>query len=589
MAWIAQMRLSWRSGLSAVLLSLCVTPPLAGYEMWSELFEEQLAEAEAGDSDAQYEVGIMYLKGQGVEEDRKQAVKWLSSASLGGNEQAAAKLRRMKEQQERFAQLEKDASSGDAGAQYEIGMMYLKGRGVEKDEERARVWLGKASKGGHEKATTRLGILHYRGEGGKVDYKQAHALFDRVKNHSVLAQYYLGELYASGDGVAQDYDTAVAWYKKAADGGFNRARGKIINLQEEQGMQRRRAEQAATAAPAPKPEKKTAKVAPPSKQPVKQAGEPVTPARKPVGLEHLLQKQWARGSRPVDYLPSKVTSCQTRNEKLVCFSEVLTRKSGNQTVEYRVKSVVTSKPNKSYTISYRNLVLDVVLEQHVDDVDQPGGYDDETEQGFRVRTGWTNEHAVDCNLVSEQQLDCTKDRAHKITLVPRSPKGREPRLANLVDGKQLVHHGGRDQSITLQLPVSDFGYGGRRQFDEILKILTRVAVVLRRQATDTEFHTEIRVIAHALHGVAVFRLVLACHGNDLRPVDDYLEIQSLGRHVVGRVHQGIQQRSYPVQRRIDLFRVVEIKIEQYLLFRIGCLYEVRVAMCARNGQGQQHK
>ena len=195
-----------RNIVVSLFLLAGIQAPLLANQMWEEMFNDNLENAKAGEVEAQYEVGIMYLKGQGVDEDRKKAIQWLNSASDAGNEQAAAKLRRMDEQQEKFAELQKQASAGDAEAQYEMAMMYLKGRGTEKDETRARLWLGKASELGYEKAITRLGILHYRGEGGKVDYEQAYALFDRVKDESVLAQYYMGEMYAGGEqlGIKKD-------------------------------------------------------------------------------------------------------------------------------------------------------------------------------------------------------------------------------------------------------------------------------------------------------------------------------------------------------------------------------------------------
>ena len=96
---------------------------------------------------------------------------------------------------------------------------------------------------------------------------------------------------------------------------------------------------------------------------------------------------------------------------------VLKRNTGNQTVEYRVKSTVRAKQERPYVISYRNPVLDVLTDPDAGDEDLPGGYDDEAEQGFRIKTGWRNEHELDCDPVSGQRLECTKDRVHEITLV----------------------------------------------------------------------------------------------------------------------------------------------------------------------------
>ena len=75
---------------------------------------------------------------------------------------------------DRCTALEQQARAGDVEAQYELGMMYLKGRGVEKEPERAYVWLGKAAKQGYAKAITRMAILHHRGEIGLERVVEGH-------------------------------------------------------------------------------------------------------------------------------------------------------------------------------------------------------------------------------------------------------------------------------------------------------------------------------------------------------------------------------------------------------------------------------
>jgi hypothetical protein len=67
---IARIQLFLTGFSAGIVFCLCLAASAGGNEMWAKLFEEQLDKAEAGDADAQYEVGIMYLKGQGVEEDR---------------------------------------------------------------------------------------------------------------------------------------------------------------------------------------------------------------------------------------------------------------------------------------------------------------------------------------------------------------------------------------------------------------------------------------------------------------------------------------------------------------------------------------
>ena len=47
-------------------------------------FAETKAKAEAGDADAQYNLGWMYDEGEGVEQDFKEAVKWYQKAADQG-------------------------------------------------------------------------------------------------------------------------------------------------------------------------------------------------------------------------------------------------------------------------------------------------------------------------------------------------------------------------------------------------------------------------------------------------------------------------------------------------------------------------
>ena len=49
--------------LLAALLIAGLHAPLGANEMWEALFNDQLENARSGDAEAQYEVGIMYLKG----------------------------------------------------------------------------------------------------------------------------------------------------------------------------------------------------------------------------------------------------------------------------------------------------------------------------------------------------------------------------------------------------------------------------------------------------------------------------------------------------------------------------------------------
>lgn len=61
-----------------------------------EKFRLNLEKAKAGDADAQYSLGVMYEKGQGVRQDYAEAVKWYRKAGEQGYAGAQTNLDRMK-------------------------------------------------------------------------------------------------------------------------------------------------------------------------------------------------------------------------------------------------------------------------------------------------------------------------------------------------------------------------------------------------------------------------------------------------------------------------------------------------------------
>jgi TPR repeat protein len=51
-------------------------------------FDNCLVEAEQGYAKAQYSLGVMYIRGQGVTQDYKEAFKWVTKAAEEGHEGA---------------------------------------------------------------------------------------------------------------------------------------------------------------------------------------------------------------------------------------------------------------------------------------------------------------------------------------------------------------------------------------------------------------------------------------------------------------------------------------------------------------------
>ena len=131
-----------------VAFSLCL--PVAAQDKGKPLpkdFKSLKALAEKGDAKAQYDLGLRFYDGIGVEKDFKEAVKWFRKA----------------------------AEQGHAEAQYNLGASYHHGDGVIQDHKEAVKWYRLAVEQGDADAQLILGVMHFRGEGVPRDNVQAYA------------------------------------------------------------------------------------------------------------------------------------------------------------------------------------------------------------------------------------------------------------------------------------------------------------------------------------------------------------------------------------------------------------------------------
>jgi len=65
------------------------------------------------------------------------------------------------------------AEQGDAKAQFNLGLMYYKGEGVRQDKFEAARFFRKAAEQGNAEAQANLGILYYNGDGVQQDKAEA--------------------------------------------------------------------------------------------------------------------------------------------------------------------------------------------------------------------------------------------------------------------------------------------------------------------------------------------------------------------------------------------------------------------------------
>jgi len=120
------------------------------------------------------------------------------------------------------------ANSGEARAQYDLGIHYLKGDGVEKDSKSAIKWLKKSAGQDFVSAQYKLGLLYREGRKVGTDMDQAIEYFMMAADHgNASAQYMLGDIYQQGDGVEKDLEEAREWFELAAGHKFQKAQNAL--------------------------------------------------------------------------------------------------------------------------------------------------------------------------------------------------------------------------------------------------------------------------------------------------------------------------------------------------------------------------
>lgn len=105
------------------------------------------------------------------------------------------------------------AKTGDAEAQFMLGVMHVRGRGVDQDIPKGMEWYCQAAMGGHATAFNDIGVLIEAGQNGLRMKKEAVKWFVISANlDSAYGQYSLAKRYHDGEGVEKDLEAAYLWY-----------------------------------------------------------------------------------------------------------------------------------------------------------------------------------------------------------------------------------------------------------------------------------------------------------------------------------------------------------------------------------------
>lgn len=181
-----------------------------------------------GDATAQYYLSEIYggdfLHMRRSHRDAEKSKKWCRMSAVGGNAKAQNSLGYMLWKSQKYDEAivwyEKSAKQGCGTAQFNLGICYGNGQGVDKSERESAYWHQEAAKQGIVDSQYRLGLKYYHGKGVAMDKKEAVKWYTKaaLQGHD-SAQTNLAFCYDKGEGVAEDKAEAVKLYKIAAQQG----------------------------------------------------------------------------------------------------------------------------------------------------------------------------------------------------------------------------------------------------------------------------------------------------------------------------------------------------------------------------------
>jgi TPR repeat protein len=162
-----------------------------------------LARAKTGDAAAQFDIGVLYARGDGVVQDYGEAATWFRAAAAQGNVAAA----------------------------YNLGVLYERGLGVPASTIQALNWYRSAADRNHPAAQYNLALALAEGRGTEQDIAGAARWYRRAAEQGVVsAMVNLAILYERGEGVDRSVPDAYGWYAAAADRGDTPAKQHVGEL-----------------------------------------------------------------------------------------------------------------------------------------------------------------------------------------------------------------------------------------------------------------------------------------------------------------------------------------------------------------------
>ena len=175
---------------------------------------------------AQYNLGLLYAKGFGVERNLEKAAFWMERAGENGDDDGASLAKKYLKMQENL----KKAEAGDAQAQANLAGDFmasagsLKPAGAGEDYKLALYWAEKSAAQNNGKGLWILALAYEHGRGVEEDKEKAVEIYRRGADlGNAACQHSLGCYYLRGEIVEKNNETGFELCLKSAQQGYGLA------------------------------------------------------------------------------------------------------------------------------------------------------------------------------------------------------------------------------------------------------------------------------------------------------------------------------------------------------------------------------
>ena len=204
-------------------------------------------EKKSHDDKLQYRLGWMLQNGIGTQKDIARAKEYFAKSAKMGNVFGGYSLAKLilaeenpnqEEIKSAIQYLQKAADNENeiwkpivALAQYALGKIFLEGKHIPKDINKAILYLTQSAEQENEWAAYQLGKLYLLGKAVTKDTEKAvNYLTKSAEQGNQFAQYILGKIYLLGKDVQKDKDLAIKWFTLSAEQGNEYAKFFLDNM-----------------------------------------------------------------------------------------------------------------------------------------------------------------------------------------------------------------------------------------------------------------------------------------------------------------------------------------------------------------------